>query len=72
MKGYLQSKTVWGLLILLVSNGLDALWPGQPLDQVQVEAALSGFLDLVGFGLAAYGTYRRPELDGLWQPRGGA
>ncbi|WP_295586056.1 hypothetical protein [uncultured Lamprocystis sp.] len=72
MRGYLQSTTVWGLLILLLGNLWSLLWPDQPLDPARVEAVLSGCVDLLGFAVAAYGTWRRPELNGLWQPRGGA
>lgn len=66
-RGYLQSRTVWGLLVLATTTAAQALWPD--LTAGQVETLLTHLADAAGFLLAAYGTVRRPDLSGLWRPR---
>ncbi|WP_295451966.1 hypothetical protein [uncultured Thiodictyon sp.] len=69
-KGYLQSRTVWGLLILALTTAAQTIWP--TVDASQVEVLAGHGADLLGFGLAIWGTKARPELSGLWKPKDGA
>lgn len=68
IKGYLQSRTAWGLLVLGIAQL--AQWAGIPLGEVQIDGLatnVAAAVDLVGYGLAVYGTVARPDLKGLWR-----
>lgn len=68
VKGYLQSRTVWGLIVLALTHVAQLIWPS--IEAHQVEAVATDLASLVGFGLAIWGTQARPDLTGLWQPKG--
>ena len=66
MKGYLQSTTVWGLLVLAL-NWLLGL-TGIDLGPAGTEQLVSHLVDIFGWALALYGrTAATTMLSGLWQ-----
>lgn len=67
VKGYLQSRTVWGLLVLALTQLVQLAWPS--IDATQVDHLATDLASLIGFGLAFWGIQARPDLAGLWQPK---
>lgn len=67
IKPYLESRTVWGLLVLGVT------WMAQRFglgaDPEQVSAILTQVFEIAGYALAAYGTYARRDLSGVIRPK---
>ena len=68
MKGYLQSLTIYGLLVAMVGWVLSRLG----FDPGGAGALLDGSLQLGGLALAAYGRARATTvLSGLVKPKSG-
>jgi hypothetical protein len=70
MKGYLQSTTIWGLLILAL--GWAAPRVGIDLAPGDAEQIVSTLIGVLGWSLALYGrSTASTTLSGLWARKAG-